>query len=178
MNISINLLPIEFRAEEVKKAKFYKIQALGVVVILITIFFSSLTIALGILQSQSIKVAQTTVTQQESKVSDFKTTENSLFLLKNRLAAISQFEGKLSKQNETYQSLSQTLSAAVNITSLNIDRLGNALVVASLPDISMLDSSMDLLIDEEQSKFKEVAIDSLSRGRDGVFRVSFKLTPK
>ncbi len=52
--IEINLLPLECRVEENKKARFYKIQAIGVVIILLLIFLSSITVALGVLQSQNL----------------------------------------------------------------------------------------------------------------------------
>ena len=52
MKIAINLLPIEFTEQEVKRAKFIKIQTIGVFVILLMVFLSSLSVALVILQSQ------------------------------------------------------------------------------------------------------------------------------
>ena len=56
--LSINLLPVEFTAEEVKRAKFYKIQTLGVGIILFMIFLASITVSLRILQSHNINLVQ------------------------------------------------------------------------------------------------------------------------
>ena len=53
--ISINLLPKEFTAEEIKQGKFYKIQAVGISVILLMVFLSVLTISLRIFQSSKIR---------------------------------------------------------------------------------------------------------------------------
>src|SRR5437588_594087 len=96
--ISINLLPVEFTQEQVKNAKFYKIQARGIVIILIMIFLASLTIALRILQSHNIQQVQAQVDETSQKVSNLKDKEVALAVLKNRLATIGQYLGVPSKQ--------------------------------------------------------------------------------
>ena len=51
--VTINLLPLEFREQDLNNAKFYKVQIIGVAVVLLIIFLSSLTVALRILQSKT-----------------------------------------------------------------------------------------------------------------------------
>ncbi|MBI2017864.1 hypothetical protein HYS92_02330 [Candidatus Daviesbacteria bacterium] len=176
--ISINLLPIEFREEQLKASRFYRIQAIGISIILLTVFFASLTVALKILQSQAVASAQSLVSQRQRAVEDFKTIQASLLLLENRLKTVSQFAGVPSKQNSTYQDLTKVIPPAASISSLSIDKEGNALIVAAVSDLNTLDIMFTNMIDEEMGRFSEVSIESLSRARDGVFKVSLKLKPK
>lgn len=175
--ISINLLPVEFREEELKRTKFYRIQAIGISVILVTFFFASLTVALRILQSQNVVSAQGLVSQRQQTVEGYKSVQASLLLIENRLKAVGRFVGIPSKQNLTYQELTKTLPSNVSFSSLGVDREGNATMVASVPDLVTLDSLLTGFISAE-GKFSEVSVDSLSRARDGVYKVSLKLTPK
>ncbi len=89
--IAINLLPLEFRDQEIKEAKFYKIQTLGIAFIFLMIFLAFLTAALRYLQSQKISQVQVKLNQSEQKVSGLSSTQASLILLKNRLMAINQY---------------------------------------------------------------------------------------
>ncbi|MDP3758371.1 MAG: hypothetical protein Q8Q86_01500, partial [Candidatus Daviesbacteria bacterium] len=68
MKISINLLPLEIIELEIKKTKFYKIQFVGIAVILSLVFLASLTVALRILQSRNISEVQAKLSQIEQKV--------------------------------------------------------------------------------------------------------------
>lgn len=177
-NISINLLPIEFRQEELKRGKFYKIQFIGISIILVTVFLSSITVALRILQSKNIASAQSEVTSKQQEVEGFKNVQASLFLIQNRVKTLNEFTGVPSRQNLTYQNLNKALNPAVNISSLSVDRDGNAIIVAAVSDILTLDSFLSSLINKEDSNFSEVSVDSLSRARDGAYRISLKLVPK
>lgn len=178
-NISINLLPIEFRAEEVKRTKFYKIQIIGIAAILIFVFLSSLTVALRILQSQNIALAKNTVSKQEIRVEEFKGTQATLILLQNRLSAIKRYANNFSKQNETYQAVTESLPSSVLINSLNIDKDGSASFVAAIADVSSLEKLFSAILkSQEDDQFTDASIDTLSMGRDGVFRLSIKLKAK
>lgn len=176
MNISINLLPEEFRSREIKREKFYKIQALGIIAILTTAFFASLTLALRVLQNQNIGLIRASVSSEENRIEGLKTKQASLFFLKDRLSKISQYLDKPSRQNQTFQSLSSLIPPQIAVSSLAVDRAGSALIVASAASIGALDNLFTSLLGED-SKFAKISIESLSRGRDNFFRVSFKITP-
>ena len=178
--IAINLLPIAFREEEVKSAKFYKIQAIGVGIILVMTFLSSLTIALRILQSNNITKIQNRLTLAESRVSDLKNTQASLLLLKNRLTAIDLYLGVPSAQTLLYNLIGKLLPPLVSVNGISIDKVGNAVIVAVVPDALTLDNLVTNLSTKEnnEGKIAQVLIDSLNRGRDGVYRISLKIKPK
>lgn len=178
--IAINLLPIEFKQEEVKRSKFVKVQTVGVIIILLMTFLSSLTVALRILQSQSIRQVQTRVTQAEEMVSELQGTQGSLILLKNRLGTINKYLGKSSKQSEIYHLIDSTAPPSVSITSISIDQTGSVSMVTLARDATSLEEFIQGLIskDANQAKISQVAVESLNRGRDGIYRVNFKIKPK
>lgn len=178
--IAIDLLPIEFRAEEVKRAKFYNVQVAGVATILLVTFLASLTMALRILQSRQISQIQSKLTAAEHKISGLKTTQASLLLLKNRLTAINQYMGTSSKQVEMYELINQLFPPSVAISQLSVDRSGEILVLAVALDSNSLDALITNLISKEtnQDKVSQVILDNINRGRDGAYRISVKIKPK
>ena len=178
--ITINLLPEEFRLEELKRAKFYRVQTIGVGIIMLFIFLSTLTIALRILQSQSIKQVQAKLNTEKEKITNLKTTQGSILLLKNRLTAINQFLGISSKQVLTYEFINRILPSSVNISSISVNKSGDISLLLDSPDSSSVDELISNLTtgEEAQAKIVNVAIEGLNRGRDGVFRLSLKITTK
>src|SRR3989344_749919 len=147
--ISINLLPLEYAAEEIKRAKFYKVQLLGIVAILLVVFFSSLTVSLRILQSQNLRKVQATLSQEEEKVLQLKSKQAALFVIKNRLSTINQYLGVTSKQVSTFNLLNQLLPPQVAISSLSVNRSGDAFVVAMVPDHLILDNLVSSLVSKD-----------------------------
>lgn len=179
MQISINLLPFEFTQAEHKRTKFYKVQALGVAVILMMVFLSSLSVALRILQSQNIKGVQSRVSAEEQKIEGLKDRQASLLLIKNRLAVIDQFLGNPSKQADMFLLLDKLIPATASINSTTINKNGEVSMLMLIPDTQILDNITDNLLDLENNKgqIRQISIESISRGRDGVYRISLKIKP-
>ncbi|MBU0999849.1 hypothetical protein KKE78_00435 [Patescibacteria group bacterium] len=177
--ISINLLPPEIMVQEIKKAKFYRIQFIGIVIVLIMIFLSSLTLALRILQNQSIAAVQATLAQEEQKISKLKGTQASLYLLKNRLSEIDQYFGKSSQQASMYKLIDKLIPTSVLINAITIDKSGGAVLLATAPDSLSLDRLLNNLITKEtnEDRISQVSVETLSRSRDGFYRVSLKIKP-
>ncbi len=177
--ILINLLPPEVMARELKNVKFVKIQLIGIAVILFMIFLAALTLALQILQNHNIAVYQAKLTQAEDKAADLKDTQASLFLLENRIKVINQYLGVPSRQSAMYLLIDRLIPASVVINSITIQKDGEAVFLALVPDSVSLDTLISNLTtkDNNEGKIKEVLIESLNRGRDGTYRISFKLKP-
>lgn len=180
IGISINLLPPEFMVEKLKNARFYKIQTIGVGIILVTIFLASLTVALRILQSSHIAQIQLKIDEAEGRVTALKDRQVSLVLLKNRLSTIGQNLGTPSKQNNMYTLLEKIIPRLVSVTSIAVDRSGNAAIIVLVPDSNILDNLITSLTskDSNEGKIAQVSVESLNRGRDGVFRASLKIVAK
>lgn len=180
MKIAINLLPPEIRAQELKRAKFYKIQFAGIVVILIMVFLSSLTVVLRILQSRNIIQAETKLAQAQQRVSDFKDTEASLFLLKNRLTVIDQFLGVSSEQSLMYKLMDKLIPPSVVVNGVGVDKAGDIVFLAMVPDSKGVDDLINNLISKEnnEDKISDISIENLSRSREGFYRISLKIKSK
>lgn len=177
MKIAINLLPPEITTQQLKRAKFYKIQAAGVAIILVLTFLTSLTLAMRILQSRSIELSKAKLAQAEQRVGELKEIQVSLFLLKNRLSAIDQYLGVASKQNSMYQLIERLIPPSVAINAVTVDAAGGVLLTVLVPDAVSLDELVNNLSVKEnnEGKISQVAIDSLNRGKDTFFRVSFRI---
>lgn len=179
MKISINLLPPEVRAEKLKQVKYYKIQTIGIIVILTLVFLTTLTLAMRILQSRNITEAQAKTEETGQRVSDLKTTQASLILLSDRLKVINQHFGVSSKQSEMYKLMDKLIPASVSINAITIGKAGDAVFLALVPDSTSLDNLINSLASKEsnEGKISQVSIESLNRGRDSQYRVSFKIKP-
>ncbi|MDO8573526.1 MAG: hypothetical protein Q7R77_02120 [Candidatus Daviesbacteria bacterium] len=177
MKISINLLPPEDIALAIQRAKFYKIQLIGIIIILTMIFLTSLTVALRILQGRSMAPVQTKVVAAEQRVSDLKSTQGYLMLLKDRLKVIDQYLGVSSKQSLVYQLMDKLIPPSVIINAISINQAGVVTFVAIVPDSISLDNLLSNLTDQESNdgQIREVSVESLNRGRDGFYRISFKI---
>ncbi len=176
--ITINLLPIEFRSEELKKIKFYKIQFIGIGIVLLTIFLASLTVALRVLQSQNIARASSEVEKSQTNVESYKESQAALLFIKNRLTTLNQVEKDGAKQYVIYQKLNELLPSTLLVSSLSIDKSNNVSVIASVADAETLENTIDNLIFQDDSFFQEMSVDSLGKSREGDYRVSFKLKLK
>ncbi len=180
MKLAINLLPIEFRQQDIKNAKFYKVQTIGVIVILLMIFSASAVVALRIFQSKNITQIQSKLSQSEQKISSLKTTESSLFLLKNRLTTIGQYLDNPSAQSEIYKLIIKLLPPAVSVSSISVSKSSEVLILATAADGDSLDRLINNLIskDSNQDKINQISLESLNRGKDGTYRVSIKIKAK
>lgn len=178
--VTINLLPQEFRIEELKRTKFYKIQSIGVGIILLLIFLSSLIIVLRILQSQSFSQIQSKLAVEEQKITELKTTQASLLLIKDRLVAINQYLGIASKQVQMYELINKLVPSSIFVNSISVDKSGNILLLATSNDAASIDDLINKLVSSEEAsgKITSVAMEGLSRGRDGIYRLSIKINTK
>lgn len=175
--ISINLLPEEFIVEQVKKLKFAKIQSISIAILLCTFFLASLTVALRILQSQRIKGVESKLTEVEGKLSGYRNVEDNVILLKNRVVSINSYLGVSSKDALIYEFIEENIPASTSINSLSIDKMGDAFLTLVLADTVSLDSIINGLLESksEKVKIKEIGIEGLSRGKDGIYKLSLKL---
>lgn len=177
---NIDLLPPEYKTAQLKKGKFYKVQSIGIVIIMLTAFIASSIVALRILQTKQILQVQAQLAEIEQKVTGLKSTQGYLLLLKNRLTAINQYLGVPSRQAQMYVLIEKLLPPVVAISTIAVDKNGEVLVLATSADSGSLDSFIDNLLSSEtnEDKVKAVSMENLSRGKDGIYRLSFKIKPK
>lgn len=177
--ISINLLPAEYTGLLKEYTKFYKIQTISIILILVLIFLSSITVALRLFQSQRIKIAQANLEDVTTKVTQQKPKESSLTVLKSRLSTIDQISSLPSKQREMYNLVSSLLPPSLNISNVSVDKSGGMLLSIISQDFSNIDSFItQLTTDPSQNKINQVIIEGLSRSRDGTYRGNLKIIAK
>lgn len=179
--ISINLLPAEYARERAKTDKLYKVQQFGTATLLALVFLASFTFVLRILQSQNIQEVEAKLNEAEGKVSDLKSKEATLFVLKNRLEAINKFSSEKSKQLAVYESVEKNLPSQISVTTVEINSLGSVLITLVAADAVSLDSFINGLMDpaaDNSDTIDKISIESLNKSRDGFYRVNMKVEAK
>ena len=146
-------------------------------VLLLTMFFlASLVVTLRILQASNLNRVNIKAQEEENKISGLRDKESTLVLLKNRLELISKLTANPSKQKLIYDLVVGEIPSSVNVSSISLDSSGNLSLSAAVPDYNSLSALFSSL--SSDATFKEIAginVESLSRGRDGLYRVSLKL---
>ncbi len=100
--------------------------------------------------------------------------------MKDRLKTIDQYWGVPSKQTVMYQLIDKVVPPAISVNGITVNRNGETVLLASSPDSENLDNLISELTTQKSSVdvIKEVTVERLSRGRDGVYRVSLKIKPR
>lgn len=176
--ISINLLPTENTLIQKKSLKAWRIKLFSIVFLLVMFFLSSLTITLRVLQAQTMTKLQISAQASEEEISNLRDRESTLVLLKDRLDQIEKIKALPSKQKDIYMLVVGKLFSA-NVSAISIDNMGNLILSTTASDTTDLTKLLASLNNEENfEKIAEVGVDSLSRGRDGVYRMSLKIKAK
>lgn len=175
--MAINLLPVEVTRQQQKEARFYQVQSISIASLLVLIFLSSTTLALSFLQNSSINLANTNLQAAEEKVIQFKDKEGSLVILKNRLTVLDQIIGTPSKQRLVYNLVTALLPPSISPTLAVTDTSGNVTLTLATQDRLALDNYLKDLVNPEKNEGRvaKVDVESLSRGRDGVYRINLKI---
>ncbi len=178
--MSIDLLPAEFKQAQIKNSKFYKIQSIGIAIIGIIAFLACLMVALRLLQSQKIVQLQSRASEAEQKVSSLKTSQGYLLLLKNRLDTINQYLGTPSKISAVYDLIERLLPPDVSISTISVSRDGEVSILATSSNPNSLDLFLSTLLSKDSSngQIKQVNMDNLSRGKDGIYRLTVTIKQK
>lgn len=176
--ISLNLLPTETTVLQRRTLKASRIKLLSVVFLLLMFFLTSLTVTFRILQIQTINKLQVSVKASEEEISNLRDRESTLVLLKDRLDQIEKIKALPSKQKDMYMLVVGKLFST-NVSSVSLDSLGNLTLSTTASNTENLTNLLALLNNEENfEKIAEIKVDSLSRSRDGVYRMSLKVTAK
>lgn len=176
--ININLLPEEFSHKQREQAHIRKLQAVSGVIILIMIFLASSTLALRIIQLKSFQTVEAKAKAAEDKVTDFKDKEANLTVLKNRINIIKQVKAFPSRTSSSFDEILKLVPNDVLISSSSVDRNGTILLSIILPSSQTLATFLGNVLSDEVNMFKKVEIESLSTGKDGVYRANLKILQK
>lgn len=177
--ISINLLPTENTILQRKLSRVRQVKIISIAFLLMLFFLSSVLITLRILQTQEVARVQTQAQASEGQISNFRDKESTLVLLKDRLTVISRIKSAPSKQKKVYDSFTEQLPPSIEVSAVSLDSAGNLNVSTISPDSRSLTNFLaDLTSEESFEKIASVSVESLSRGRDGSYRISLRLVSK
>ena len=143
-----------------------------------TSFFSSLTVALRVFQTQRVNAAQSQLEESTNRVSSFKETEAQLSILKNRLGTIGKLTETPSKQRQMYNLVTELLPPQMVLNSVTVDSTGSVSLSLIAANIDAVENLTDSLLDTEKNEglINKVEVENLTRSRDGIFRVGLKVT--
>lgn len=178
--LSINLLPIEYAQVYASNERFRKIQSVGIGILVLLVFLSSATFVLSLLQNSNVIQAQTNLQAAASTVSQFKSQEESLVLFKDRLNNLQKISSTPSQSRTMYNLINTLMPASLVPTLIVTDTSGNISLSLATTNSDDVDNFITTLIDphNNQGLVSKVDIESLSRGRDGIYRVNLKIYTK
>ncbi len=175
---TINLLPPEFAREEKLKQKFRRVQLISIAVVLFLIFISTATAGLRFLQIQEVRSVEARVKDSEGKVLSLKDKEIGLAVLKNKLSSIKEISKDSSEQARLFEQLNSVLPKDIRITSFTISDKQAISISGVSPSAAILEdffSSALASSDGGKDGFNKITLETLSRGREGVYRFSLQL---
>lgn len=180
VKLSINLLPAEYAVAYSSSERFQKIQRIGIGILVLLIFFSSLTFALSLMQNSNILQAKANLQTAESVVGQFKSQEESLVLLKDRLNNLQRISSTPSRSNTMYNLIASLMPTSIVPTLIVTDTFGNISLTIVTVSSTDIDDFITILTDPQKNQglVSKVYIESLSRGKDGIYRVNLKIYTK
>lgn len=179
-NISVNLLPQEIIMQRKQGSKIALINKLSIGTLVILVFSTSATLALRVSQNFQLTREQTNVAYAEEKVTSLSQTEQDLLLLKQRLGDIKAILGGDTKRTATFNTVVYLTPPSVQISSVAVDKSGNMVMTLSSNSLTAVETLISNLSDTEKNAglISRADLDSLSLGRDALYRFSLKVYPK
>lgn len=177
-SILINLLPAELTVSKISQQKFRKIQAISIIAILLFSFLASAVVGLRIFQAQAISGVESQARSQLSVVDSLKEKEVDINILKNRTALLTNILKSSSKTATTYAEINSLVPSSVAVTSFSLDKNGNVLISFVASSSSSAAELLNKIGNFDSKNIEKVQIETLSRGRDGVFRGQLKILAK
>ena len=177
--ISINLLPVESTIVQKKVERIKVIQKASVALVLVMVFLSSLVVTFRILQVKSLNNVNSQVIANENRITELRGRESTIVLLKDRLDQIDILIALPSRQKFIYEFILNKIPTNINLSAISVGVNGDLIISATSTDTDTLSEFFTKLTsDEIFNEIADVSVESLSRSRDGFYRVSLKLTAK
>ncbi len=178
-SLLINLLPPEIILFRKQSTRISFINKASIVVLLILIFLTSTTVVLRVLQNKNLQEVDNQIVFAQSKINSLKDREGYAIALKSRVSSIASI-GENSKQTAIFNLVTSLAPVEVDTQSISVERNGLMVFSANSPSLSALQSFLTNLSSKEKNSdlISTVALESMSKGRDNIYRVSFRIVPK
>jgi len=136
-------------------------------------------VALGLFQSRSLSQLATQASASETQVSAQKDKEIDLVILKNRAQIIGNILKAGSKFPLIYTKINSLLPQSTIVSGFDLNRSGVLVLSLIIPDKNGLNQLFDnLTAGEKVTGVQNIDVDTLGRGKDGIYRTTLKLTIK
>lgn len=176
--ISINLLPIELRAESKKNTK----QSLAIRVsvgILVLVIICSLGVLIwtfylkSSLQESSDRLAKVT-----QVIQDQKDKEGLAVILKSRLDIITKLTQKESSQTESFNLITSLLPSDIKMLTFTVDKAGVIRLTAFTTSLPSMQTFFNNLTDPKKNEGKIIStrVESLNKNLDGNYNFELSIS--
>lgn len=176
--ISINLLPIELRAESKKNTK----QSLAIRVsvgILVLVIICSLGVLIwtfylkSSLQESSDRLAKVT-----QVIQDQKDKEGLAVILKSRLDIITKLTQKESSQTESFNLITSLLPSDIKMLTFTVDKTGVIRLTAFTTSLPSMQTFFNNLTDPKKNEGKIIStrVESLNKNLDGNYNFELSIS--
>lgn len=174
--LNVNLLPTEILVGR-KSRGLSVVNKISIVVLGLLILISVATFYLTVSQSAQIKAANDKLAQSQNQLSQYKTTESNLVVLKQQLREIQNILATDSNRKMLFDNLITNLPQGVSITSVELDKNNNLTVGVSSTSLDTISSFLGNFTDDSKrlKQIKQVDLDLLNWGKDGVYKASLKV---
>lgn len=176
--ISINLLPKEVLLQRKQSSKFATINTISVAILIILVFLSSATLAMRISQNFQLNEVKNNLTLAEQDVAVFQTKEAQLAFLKKRLEVINNLTNGDVKVKAIFNLILAIIPKDINVSEINVDKSGKMVIMISTTSLSSIETLISDLSSQEKNAnlVKEINLDTLSKDKDGVYRLSLNIS--
>lgn len=163
--------------ERIQSSKFALIVKISVFVLTFVILITSLVIFLKISQNKEVNDVNVKIKTAEDSVSSFKSVEETLFALKNRLNAIQTLRNEDEKVKSMLSLIIFLIPPEVTIYDASVDKNGTINASFSSKSLSGVQSFFSNLSSKEKNSnlISKVDLDGISLGKDYTYRFALKI---
>lgn len=164
--ISINLLPLDLKENKknVKQKRLINTISVGILASLVVV--TGVLVVLSVIQNRQLTSEKNELTSLENTISSLKEKEAAVFILKKRIADVSQIKNQKFPQADSFKLTTSLLPENVLIQSFNSERANLVTVQGLSNDAASLQKFFDNLTDPKvnEGKIIKTVITNLNRG--------------
>lgn len=172
--ISINLLPVELRAETMTRAREAFILRLSVVSLVVMLTVTSAILAFRFFQSTQNQKLAIQIRAVKEKITSLAEREQLSVILRQRLVGINSLISQDTPSAVSFNLVSSLTPPQVKIINFNADKGGKVLLDGETGELTALKLLFDNLTDpkKHEGRIASTRVESLSRSKD---RIKFAL---
>lgn len=179
MEKGINLLRVKEEVSE-RAIKFKRFLQVGSILLLIFyILILGGVFSFWFIQQRESQIVREKVKQAEAKITELQKIESLQLVLKERLQSLTSIFGKEEiNYKDVLSQLERLTPSGVDLESIDLAKDGGITISGSAENSLSLGEFLVNLTDPEEENFESVALSSISREENGIFKFSLALLLK